>query len=99
MFELGIFCVILLAAGYWAALWFMGRHDDVLHGKFVHHEEGLEAAIGQTPTAARAAPPFPRRPQLPVRAVKPARSEAKRVDSAALQSLLVAIQQDLKDVA
>jgi hypothetical protein len=36
---------------------------------------------------------------LPVRAVKPARSEARRVDSAALQSLLVAIQQDLKDVA
>jgi len=38
MFEIGIFCVIALAAGYWAALWLMGRHDDVLHGDFVHAE-------------------------------------------------------------
>lgn len=35
MFEIGIVCVIVLAIGYWAALWFMGRHDDVLHGDFV----------------------------------------------------------------
>ena len=97
MFEIGIFCVILLAAGYWAALWLMGRHDDVLHGKFVHHEDEPAATIARAPTVAKTAPPFPRRPQLPVR--KPARSEARRVDSAALQSLLVAIQQDLKDVA
>jgi hypothetical protein len=34
MFEIGIFCVILLAVGYWVALWLMGRHDDVLHGPF-----------------------------------------------------------------
>ena len=97
MFEIGIFCVILLAAGYWAALWLMGRHDDVLHGKFVHHED--EPAIAGRRTVAPTAPPFPRRPQLPVRAAKPGRCEAWRVDSAALQSLLVAIQQDLKDVA
>ena len=38
MFEIGVLCVIALAVGYWAALWFMGRHDDVLHGDFVHAE-------------------------------------------------------------
>lgn len=39
MLEIGIFCVILLAAGYWAAMFVMGRHDDVIHGKFVHSED------------------------------------------------------------
>jgi hypothetical protein len=38
MFELSIFCVILIAAAYSATLWFMGRWDDVLHGEFVHVE-------------------------------------------------------------
>ena len=28
MFEFGIFCVILLAVGYWAAMWAIGRRDD-----------------------------------------------------------------------
>lgn len=40
MFETGIFCVILLAIGYWVALWLIGRHDDVLHGDFIHAEHG-----------------------------------------------------------
>ena len=44
MFEIGIFCVILLAIGYWVALWLMGRHDDVLHGDFVQTEQGPEPA-------------------------------------------------------
>ena len=44
MFEIGIFCVILLAVGYWVALWLMGRHDDVLHGDFVQTEQGPEPA-------------------------------------------------------
>ena len=35
MFELGIFCVIVLAMAYWTALWVMGRREDVLHGQFV----------------------------------------------------------------
>ena len=43
MFEIGIFSVIVLAVGYWMALWLMGRHDDVLHGKFVRAEAGPEA--------------------------------------------------------
>ena len=35
MFEISIFCVILLAISYWAVLWTMGRREDVLHGEFV----------------------------------------------------------------
>jgi hypothetical protein len=42
MFELGILGVILLAAGYWATMWTMGRRDDVLHGKFVETEPQAE---------------------------------------------------------
>jgi len=38
MFELSIFCVILIAVAYSATLWFMGRREDVLHGEFVHVE-------------------------------------------------------------
>ena len=90
MLELGIFCVILLAAGYWAALWWMGRHDDVLHGKFVHPED--EAVDVARPAST----PFPRRP-VPVARVTD--DMAEPVSSPALQSLLAAIQQDLRDVA
>ena len=42
MFEIGIFCVILLAAGYGVAMWVIGRRDDVLHGKFVETKPELE---------------------------------------------------------
>ena len=87
MFELGIFCVFLLAAGYWATLWYMGRHDDVLHGKFVHPELEVEGGAPEAPM------PFP------VRAVPPPRVEPAQVQSEALQSLLAAIKQDLRDVA
>ncbi len=93
MFELGFFCVILLAAGYWTTMWLMGRHDDVLHGKFVHAEDEPEL-MPVVPLPAR--PPFPARP---VKAVRPANDRRQPVNSAALQSLLAAIQQDLRDVA
>jgi hypothetical protein len=43
MFEISIFCVIVLAIGYWTALWLMGRRDDVLHGDFVQAEPRSEA--------------------------------------------------------
>lgn len=33
--EVSILCVIALAAIYWAALWLMGRREDVLYGDFV----------------------------------------------------------------
>src|SRR6516162_8972722 len=63
MLEIGIFCVILLAAGYWATMFAMGRRADVLHGKFVHPDP--EAETGEAP--APAAPPFPPRPVFPKR--------------------------------
>ncbi len=98
MLEIGIFCVILLAAGYWAAMFVMGRHDDVIHGKFVHSED--ERAFTQP--AMPAPQPFPKRP---VKAAQPTNvapandTVARPVSSEALQSLLAAIQQDLKSVA
>jgi hypothetical protein len=74
MFEIGIFCIIALAIGYWTALWLMGRRDDVLHGDFVEAEPQSEAV--------------------------PAKLSAAQTGSAtALQSLLTAIKQDLKDAA
>ncbi|MGY3036687.1 hypothetical protein ACVIIV_005857 [Bradyrhizobium sp. USDA 4354] len=97
MLEIVLFCVILLAAGYWAAMFIMGRRDDVIHGKFVHTEDEGDFARAPMPAPP---PPFPKRPlkaaqpagQPPVPASKPVNSEA-------LQSLLAAIQQDLKSVA
>jgi hypothetical protein len=66
MFEIGIISIIVLAVGYWVTLWLMGRHDDVLHGDFVHAEEGAEAA-------ALSDPAFPARPLFPPKPViKPA---------------------------
>jgi hypothetical protein len=91
MLEISVFGVILLAAGYWTAMFVMGRRDDVIHGKFVH-AEGDDAALPTLP----APPPFPRRP---VRMVLAANDAVKPVNSEALQSLLAAIQQDLRNVA
>lgn len=98
MLEIGIFCVIVLAAGYWTAMYVMGRRDDVIHGKFVHADDEGVLAQSATPVPP---PPFPKRP---VQAAAPAnvqsvKAEAKPVNSDALQSLLAAIQQDLKSVA
>lgn len=98
MLEIGIFCVILLAAGYWATMFVMGRHDDVIHGKFVHSED--EGAFTRAPMPAP--PPFPKRPvkaAQPASAVPASDPVAQPVSSEALQSLLAAIQQDLKSVA
>uniref|UniRef100_E6VG23 Uncharacterized protein n=1 Tax=Rhodopseudomonas palustris (strain DX-1) TaxID=652103 RepID=E6VG23_RHOPX len=36
MLELSLIGVIGLAALYWTALWWMGRHEDVLYGHFVN---------------------------------------------------------------
>src|SRR5215471_18856293 len=99
MLEIGIFCVILLAAGYWVAMFVMGRHDDVIHGKFVHNEDDTAFVQPAMPT------PPPRFPKRPVKAVGPAKiapanaPATQPVTSDALQSLLAAIQQDLKSVA
>lgn len=93
MLEISVFCVILLAAGYWVAMFVMGRHDDVIHGKFVHSEEG---DFGQP---AMPVPPFPKRPVGIASDQLANDAAAKPVNSEALQSLLAAIQQDLKSVA
>lgn len=91
MFEVAIICVIALAIAYWVALWVMGRHDDVLHGDFVHPEQGA----GAPPPPA---PPFPKRPP-PARAA-PAPSPSRRMETSdTLQTLLVAIKRDLKDAS
>ena len=101
MLEIGIFGVILLAAGYWATMFLMGRRDDVIHGKFVHADDEAELARPTMPL-----PPFPTRPvkaaqpaNVQIANVQVAKAEAKPVNSEALQSLLAAIQQDLKSVA
>jgi hypothetical protein len=60
MFELSIFCVILIAAAYSATLWFMGRREDVLHGEFVHVE--------QPPEEPPAPPTLPPSTQFPANA-------------------------------
>ncbi|MET4799457.1 hypothetical protein [Bradyrhizobium sp. LB11.1] len=99
MLEIGIFCVILLAAGYWAAMYVMGRHDDVIHGKFVHSED--EGPLVRVPMPT----PPPRFPNRAAKAAEPTSmtpandAAARSVTSEALQSLLAAIQQDLKSVA
>ena len=62
MFEISIFCVILLAISYWAVLWLMGRREDVLHGEFV--EAGAKA---EQPVRSI----FPDRSAIPVPAVRP----------------------------
>ena len=59
MFEIGIISIIALAVGYWVTLWLMGRHDDVLHGDFVHAEE---PPLPDPPVADR--PPFPPKPVI-----------------------------------
>jgi hypothetical protein len=51
MFEIGIFCIIALAMGYWTTLWLMGRREDVLHGDFVQAEQGAEPAPAPAPAA------------------------------------------------
>jgi hypothetical protein len=53
MFEIGISCVIVLAAVYWTTLWLMGRREDVLHGQFVEGdpqpEEPMALSIPEQP--------------------------------------------------
>jgi hypothetical protein len=90
MIEIGILVFLLLAGGYSATLWIMGRREDVLHGQFVDFEGEDEFA------SAMAAPsPVPTRPKpMP----KPLAAEPVP-DNAALQSLLVSIKRELKNAA
>ena len=115
MFEVGIISIIVLAVGYWVTLWLMGRHDDVLHGDFVHAEQGADApALADPPFPAR--PPFPAKPPTRSAAVKPVATKPVSTRtlpvqplsapaptlserSDTLQTLLASIKQDLKDAS
>lgn len=52
MFEISIFFVIVLAIGYWMAVRLMRRHDDVLHGDFIHQEVASEPRPPLPPSRA-----------------------------------------------
>lgn len=114
MFEIGIFCVIILAISYWAVLWLMGRREDVLHGEFVNGEaqpdKPAQTVFPEPPERpAFAEPPvFPERPSLPQRPVLAERAAlpARPVQAAAqpafrperLEQLLASIKQDLNQL-
>ena len=98
MLEIGILVFILLAVGYWATLWIMGRRDDVLHGQFVEFEGEDELA----PAMAAPLPqpsPVPARPKPVPPAPRQFTPAEPAPDAEALQSLLVSIKQELKNAA
>jgi hypothetical protein len=95
MFEIGIFCVILLAVGYWVTLWMAGRREDVLHGQFVEVEPQAEPA----PTPAIAPPPAKPWANGATPLAKAAPPAKPSANAEALQSLLVSIKRELKDAA
>jgi len=88
MFEISIFCVILLAISYWAVLWLMGRREDVLHGEFVKADAQADEAARPEPVRSvfpeRPAPTvFPKKPVIaekPVVSPKPADITKVRAD-------------------
>ena len=107
MFEISIFCVILLAISYWAVLWVMGRREDVLHGEFVdagaQPEEPVRPVFPDRPALPERAarPVFPKKPvqatitEQPVRAAVP---EQPAFRPERLESLLNSIKQDLNQL-
>jgi hypothetical protein len=66
MFEIGIFCIILFAIGYWTTLFIMGRREDVLHGEFVEGEPELMPVAAGAPMPRAVAPPRLVMPVMPV---------------------------------
>lgn len=90
IFELIVLGVILLAVGYWATMFAMGRRDDVLHGDFVEDEPDAEP-VHPIATRAVTRPPAP--------SARPASVAAQPSDKASLQELLTVIKRDLKDAA
>jgi hypothetical protein len=71
MFEIGVISIVVLAVGYWVTLWLMGRHYDVLHGDFVHEEDGAK-------TSAAPGRPFPSQSPFPAKPVFPAKPALTR---------------------
>jgi hypothetical protein len=113
MFEISIFCVILLAISYWAVLWTMGRREDVLHGEFVEpgarSEEPVRSVFPARPARSERAvrPVFPEKPVItekPLQAaiaeqpVRAAMPEQPAFRPERLESLLNSIKQDLNQL-
>jgi hypothetical protein len=100
MFEIGIFCVIVLAVSYWAVLWVMGRREDVLHGEFV--EADLQADEPARSARPPSVPPIFRKPPArPVFPPRPAQTTAPGQPAfrpERLESLLNTIKQDLNQL-
>ena len=98
MFEISIFCVILLAISYWVVLFLMGRREDVLHGEFVKKadapaEEPARSVFPDRPIFPE--PPaqivFPKRPVIadkPVIAAKPLISEKPGITEISVQAMV-----------
>jgi len=107
MFEISIFCVILLAISYWAVLWLMGRREDVLHGEFVEAGAKPEEPVRSVFPNRSALPQRPARPHLPeppARATTPEQPvhastpEQPAFRPERLESLLNSIKQDLNQL-
>jgi hypothetical protein len=110
MFEIGVFCVILFAVGYWATLFVLGRRDDVLHGEFVEAGPEPELAAADTQNAP-AVPDFVvRRAPATAEVTRPAAASVPApqapafaqmppANTEALQSLLVSLKQELKNAS
>ncbi|MBA2402976.1 MAG: hypothetical protein H0V72_30630 [Bradyrhizobium sp.] len=85
MFEISIFCVILLAISYWAVLWLMGRREDVLHGEFVEAgakpEEPVRSVFPDRSV-------FPQRPARHVFPEKPVIAEKRAIAEKPLQTTI-----------
>ncbi|MGY4478607.1 hypothetical protein [Bradyrhizobium sp. USDA 3364] len=62
IFEAIVVGVIILAVGYWATMFVMGRRDDVLHGRFVE-EQPETKPVRFMPHVPRVRRPAPAAPQ------------------------------------
>ncbi len=99
MFEISIFCVILLAISYWVVLFLMGRREDVLHGEFVKKADAPadEPARPMFPDPAIFPEPpaqtvFPKRPVIadkPVVAAKPLIAAKPAITEMPVQAMVV----------
>ena len=92
MFEFIILCVIFLALAYWAALWVMGRREDVLHGEFVKADVPADEPIRSV------FPPQPVPAVFPEQPAKVALPEQPAFRPERLESLLQSIKQDLNQL-
>jgi hypothetical protein len=73
MFEIGVFCVIILAVAYWTVLWLMGRREDVLHGEFVEGKAEPDEPVHADAAESQARPIFLERAASPARSASPKR--------------------------